>query len=445
MAYFKKFKTLILANTAEAFSNPIGYISNSIQLKDRTKVENVLSQRAIFWADDNKVIVTTLPIPQRLFAYNCNILGLKNAINISPKYSSYSLCQNILKDQGFLEKFKEIIKSNPGIQITTYAYTKEVNDLIERLKTEGYNFSVLEKPHKDISVINYLDSKAGFRETVGPLAGVLIPNGYICLNQEELISKIIDFQKNENAFVIKANEGESGWGLLIAKGETVKNRAKLIRIIKSELKNDGIWKSMPYVIEQYIDLYTEIVGDSPSIELFLDTSRTNINYSCTQLFNKEGEFNGIAMGKDILDSKIQKSMENMALKVGHEYHKLGYKGFFDIDFIVSKDNRLYALETNTRRTGGTHVFDLAKRIFGNKWHNHVFVSNDSFKYGDHKIPLEDVLNRLKDILFPMKKQEGLVLSLFDDEKPILGYILVSSSLERIKQLERILFDYFSLK
>lgn len=231
---------------------------------------------------------------------------------------------------------------------------------------------------------------------------------------------------------------------MFAKDPQSKTTEQVVSNIRKAFRRDGIWESKPYVIEEYVDLDKERGGGSPSTELYLADNSVNINYSCAQLFDKEGEFSGIAMGKGVLDEDLQRRMEEMSAKIGGRYYDLGYRGFFDTDFAISQSNVLYALETNARRTGGTHVFDFARRVFGTEWKNSVFYSNDSFRYAPQNLSLQTVLDRATDILFPIEgRREGMVLSLFDDKEPILGYILVGDSYSRIKHLQTALLDYFA--
>lgn len=444
MAYSEKFKTIIVANTAEAFSVPISYLNNPSQRNERIRIENVLSQRAVFWEGDDKVIITPVPVNPELLEIQKRSLGLNNILNISPEYTTYNLCQNIIEDKQFLEKLTELIHNNKGIQITAYSYTRELDNFVKMLIAKRLSFRIPEMPSSNPSIVGYLDSKSGFRKTAGSLNGVLLPEGYVCPDEGEVMARAMFFKRKNSPFIIKANEGESGWGLFFVKDPNAQTDISVTDGMRDEFRRDGIWASRPYVAEEYISLNKERGGGSPSTELYLTNNSIMIKYNSAQLFDKEGQFSGITMGKGVLDEDLQERMEKMSVKIGERYYSSGYRGFFDIDFAISRSNILYALETNMRRTGGTHVFDFARRIFGDKWKDSIFFSNDSFKYANQNLPLLIVLDRIGDILFPIEgRKEGLVLSLFDDQEPVLGYILVGDSLSRIRQFQSALLDYFN--
>jgi hypothetical protein len=430
-------ETIVLANTAEAFSAPIGYIDDPDKRRERVRIENVLSQRAFFWGGDNKLVVTPTSIPVELLQYNSRILGLNNTVNRSPSYRTHVLSENIVQDGDFLDEVEAVIKNNPNIKITSYAHTSELSGLIKHLRQRGVVFDSTEQPNQGEQLASYLDSKSGFRRVSSLIEGVLLPYGVICADFSAVDVEIMRFQQRLTPYIVKANEGESGWGLYI--GKDMQTRA-------SGDFNDGIWKSAPYVVEEYIDLDKTRGGGSPSTELYVSPDSVEVTYNCAQLFDKEGEFSGIALGKDILDAELEQRMERMSLAIGRKYRDLGYRGYFDVDFAVSKDDQLYALETNTRRTGGTHVFDLAKRLFGNDWQRYVLHSNDSFNYGPDNIPAAEVLDKLNDILYPIQgRKEGLVISLLDQTMPIMGYVLIGEEAQAVAELQVQLLDIFPRK
>lgn len=442
MAYPEHIRTIVLANTAEAFSAPISYITDPVQRQERIRTENILSQRAFFWNGDNKVVITPTEIPAVLLNHNSDVLGFNNAINRSPKYRNHSLCRNIMDGRDFLEYLMACIYHNPGIQITAYAYTKELAALMQKLKEADLDFIPTEIPHGNLSIVSHLDSKAGFRQVASHVNDISLPRGDVCADMDEVKTHVLGMQTRGIPFVVKANEGESGWGLFIGKDRD----PRLLDQLDIQAAKDDIWKSAPYVVEEYIDIDKSRGGGSPSTELYISSDAVEITYSCAQLFGSEGEFSGIALGKEVLDNELLTWMETMAFAIGRKYKELGYRGFFDVDFAVSCDNQLYALETNMRRTGGTHVFDLARRLFGDQWRNYLFYSNDAFAYANHPLPATDILDRVKEILFPIKgRNEGLVLSLLDPTSPRMGYILIGSSKQDINEFESRLLDIFQIR
>ncbi len=66
----------------------------------------------------------------------------------------------------------------------------------------------------------------------------------------------------------------------------------------------------------------------------------------------------------------------------HRLQAMGYVGHFDLDTVVNDDGRVYLLEINPRRTGGTHVHEFAEHVFGADYLDKVtLLSNDTLSSG----------------------------------------------------------------
>ena len=134
--------------------------------------------------------------------------------------------------------------------------------------------------------------------------------------------------------------------------------------------------------------------------------------------------------------------------VGEKFWKMGYRGFFDIDFVLSGKNQTpYIIETNMRRTGGTHIFDTAKSIFGKNWDKKIFIiSQDSFYYGK-KILLEKVIfEKMKEILFPINKdKKGVIISIINKWQSTFGFIIIEKSFDAAIKMHSKIKNIWNIK
>jgi len=195
------------------------------------------------------------------------------------------------------------------------------------------------------------------------------------------------------------------------------------------------------VVEEYIEAERGI-SSCPSAEVFLSERGPKVTYACDQIVTETGNFLGITLGKEALNKSIKNKINRISFLIGKKFWELGYRGFFDIDFVLSKkDNKPYIIETNMRRTGGTHVFDTARCIFGNDWENKAFIlSQDSFCYGNKILSEKVILEKMKDILFPMdKNKKGIIVSIINKWKPTLGFIIIEESADKALEV------YFQMK
>lgn len=407
---------VVFANTAEAFEDILVSNGGSEEGQRRVRHELALSQRAFFWEDDNKIVVTPFPIPKELFDLNSKILEFSNTTSYSPKSGGLNL-SNLM---GF-NSFEELV-GDRSVVFSPYAITPSFLNFIDGLQTSGLNVFVDNMPSKGgYNLIRYLDSKSGFRTEIEKI-GVKCPEGYVCKTLDDLKNKIDWFKTNKRPFVIKADQGESGWGLILVK-DLQKTADSLINKVTSET----IWSNGPYIIEELIEVDETVGGGSPSAELFVTDSEVRITYLCGQTV-VNGEFQGTVVGRDAIPNEIAEKINESALVIGKHFQSLGYRGVFDIDYVISKNGEVYSVETNARRTGGTHVYDLAVRLFGDDYINHCLISNDHFEYSSEIKSIAELINKASKLIYSKDSQRGIIITLINKTDRILGYVAIGNDL-----------------
>jgi hypothetical protein len=413
---------IVFANTAEAIEDILVSSGGSEEGQKRIRHELSLSQRAFFWEDDNKIVITPFPIPTELFDLNFKILELSNTYNYYPKAGGLNL-SNSVEVNSFIE-----LVGDKDIVVSPYAITPSILKFIEGLRASGLNVFVDNMPAKGgYDLVRYLDSKSGFRTEMMEI-GVMCPEGFICQTLDELRNKIDWFKTNNRPFVIKAEQGESGWGLIIVKDIQTTTEA-LIKQITSET----IWSNGPYIIEELIDVDLTVGGGSPSAELLVTDSEVKITYLCGQIVTN-GEFQGTIVGKGSVSQEISEQINISALTIGKHFQTLGYRGVFDIDYVISKTGEIFAVETNARRTGGTHVYDLANRLFGEEYRDHCFVSNDHFEYSSDIKSIEELISKVSTLIYSKENQIGVIITLINETDRVLGYIAVGDDIVMATQI-----------
>lgn len=442
-------KVILIANTAEAFKEVLIKDSRTRQGKERINHELALSQRSFFWEGDDKLIITPYPIHSLLFEVNKKVLGLDNVMNVAPASGDINLCPLVLKDKRLLKLIAAEIRKNPGIVVSPYAVTQDFLRLVARLEGLNLVFSVEEIPaDESVWIIPYLDSKAGFRAEMLKLESeyeeVKIPEGFIAKDASEARRIAEWFYKRDRSSVVKANFGESGWGVKILRKEKYSSFSIFRKTVTRTLRSDVIWQNTSIVVEEFVDPDAKVAGGSPSTEMLVTDQGASFLYHCGQATNGAGVFFGVEIGKGVFPDSLSRKLSAIGNIIGRRYWELGYRGYFDIDFIVSKTGEIYVAETNTRRTGGTHVYDVARRLFGREYEKKVYLmSHDSFTYNGKRMEVEELLEKLKDILYPIKgEKRGVIITLISERNPVLGYIVIVPNRSEGKKLQQRLFGVF---
>lgn len=443
-------KTIITANIAEVFETSINKISSPEERDSRILIEHNLCNRSLLWEGDDKVVITPYPIDKDLFEHNRNVLGYRNVSNLFPERVGVSLSKAIIEDPILLQQVIEIIRNNPGINISPYCVTEKFFSLVNLLRKEGLSFIITERPAKQANwLVQYLDSKVGSRIEIGKISNpqIEIPESFPCRTKEEAINVARWFYTHGRSSVIKTNFGESGWGLVMLRKIQFKSMRDLVLYINKEFRKTQIWDNDLILVEEFIEPIEESKTQSPSSELFLSAEKTTITYICNQVLGANGTFFGVAIGKGIMDQELSNRIHCISTNIGNRFRQLGYRGFFDIDFVHSQQGNLYIIETNMRRTGGTHVYDTVKFLIGDKWEQRSYaLSNDDFTYGISNLSTSEILTKLSDILYPIQGgKEGILLSIINRRQPHLGFIIIGETRERVLGIHTKLIEKFGLQ
>lgn len=439
-----KFKSIFFANLAE-IALPLARLMQKKKAEEEIFEDHALCDRFLFSCQDNCILLTPFKIEKKFFHDSFRLLNLKNVMNLSPKKIKESLCKAVLNDSNLFEFISKVIRENPGIELRSYSATSGFIQLTEILKNKGYKFNLPEVPNRNsFWTTAFFDSKSGFRQLTKNFGSIFpkMPEGYICETKKEILGWANYFIKNKNGCVLKTNRGLAGAGLkIIKKSEIHGNIDDYVGYI---IDTDDYWNKDLVIVEEYLVPDLSVAGGSPNIELMTDGKTLTPLYVCGMRITDKGVFLGVEMGKEAMPDFMKKTLSISGHIFGNALLHHGYKGYFEIDFIYGKGNKIVPIEANLRRTGGTHVYDLCKRLLGSDFlKKYYIVAANMLKM--NKFETQSYLlikDKLKDYLFPRNnKKEGVIITNTTYlEKGFLGYVVISGNKKRTLKIERNLIN-----
>lgn len=429
--------TVVVSNFSEAHIDFLGRSNNIAERNDLIDGEDYHGDRTVLWAGDPKLVIVNYPIAHANL--NSQRLGFPNTGHIAPESPSHYLCLDILREAHLVEAIVEYAGAAGIVQIIPYAATREFLHLVDVLRTK-YHLHVLtpESPEEDhIWIRDYIDTKSGYRSLVSywlPDADRFLPFGMICYGLMQAATMAYWFSSRGEACLVKADTGESGIGTKIISPDPQHS----VEVIYESLRSDPFYANELIIVEKFVPSKKRI---SPSAEVKvpkLGEGEPEITYISNQLFLEFGDFCGIQIDRGIYKEPWCSDLERCSLKIAHNLQSMGYVGHFDVDCIVSDDNEVYLLEINSRRTGGTHVHEFAKHVFGDDYINKIsLISFEAASSGTITNPNE-LMEVLGEFLYPMAGNEplGVVITI---TKPLFknrfGYIVLGPTSERALELQ----------
>lgn len=427
-----KLENLFISNIAEVYYKAYYNLPDD-ERKTHINYDLIEAERALVCLSDNKVVVVSTKPSQEYIDDLRQRIGYKNLVVLAPKRPTERLSADIIEESGLLKKIVQIIKDNPGIHLVPYYPTEEFFDLLSLLRQKNLQFDTPETVYRENRFIHHHHNcKIGFRtiwdKALDYNSPIKIPQGFIVDDVEEAITAARWFYYKKKNFIFKYNRGASGVGIVFYNYKDLPQDEKAFKEYLLSRHQERIWYEENFIVEEAIDRDRSFFDGTPSIE-FKINGKVQFSYICAQWINAKGGFDGIYLGKELLDSNklaIHDLIEDGA-RFGEALKELGYRGIYDIDTVMGKNKQIYAVESNMRRTGGTHVYELGKYLYGPNFLDKVcLTSRESLPIKKNINTYAKLFSLVKPLLFDKKKKYGIIL-VQPDAVVInqLGYIAIA--------------------
>lgn len=199
-----------------------------------------------------------------------------------------------------------------------------------------------------LRALRLINTKDGFRRIAAGL-GLPVANGGYANTPAELAGRLVSFFKDHSAAIIKTNRSSNGHGNTVIRPDAHRSIEKQVQdAVAGQPTRDCGW-----VYEEFLPF-----TGAPSLELEIVDHGTIDFYSCDQRTVNNawtGMVTPAAAGPNHED------LRSAAAAIGKWLHGQGYRGFFDVDCGVY-DGGYVVTEANVRRTGGTYLEELARRL-----------------------------------------------------------------------------------
>ncbi len=373
--------------------------------------------------EDKPIFICPKSIDKNYIEYVKQLFSIKEITVLTPHKNTGEISKDILNDDDITNKLVKL----KNVVITSYSASKQFSDLTDYLRKRGLNINSPELPDKsNLWTVDYFGSKSGIRKVIPKL----MASGIIYDSTHKLINEAIKLkEKYKLGIVIKTNKGHGGEGVKIIK----KNKITKLFLNNIFNKND-YWKKFPIVVEELIK-----VRSTPNVEFFIDSEgKVNFLYYCSMRVDNNGFYKGQEVHNTVIPKKLADELIKIGSELGKRYSKSGYRGYFDVDYIIGKNNKVYVTESNTRHTGGTHVYKAAKSLIGDDFMMKSYVlSNNDYLLPRNNLNFSKIKDILKPILFDYKSKEGIVIASSNLIKlGIFSYIIFGKNKKRSLDTEK---------
>ncbi len=441
-------KNILIANHRE-FSLPIDQYLNPEELTAWSEEDFDYESTSLFWGGDAKLVITSHPMHPEFVADICQLLDYQAVRVIWPANQGKSLCDEIQNDPQVFQELVETIRISDCPSILVWGASAELYRLIATLQKLGLRFTVPDVPPVENAwTYQEFGSKAGFRNLAQKLSQrypqINIPPGFICQTLPEALQVAQDFAKRDIPFVVKTNQGSTGWGSIVFKPADLNQPTP----DQEEKIRSGIWQSGPVVLEEYIDLHFQASDNPdhfpliPTIDaLITATGEVQFQFTGNMIMENLTHYHGVALGQGVLPAELEARLQEIISIFGTALAENGYRGWFDVDLICDAQQNLYCNEINARRTSPIHAWEIFTRLKAIHPAIQTVLAKDSWEVDDSAgLSYAEVKNRLRDVLFPIAGEpRGLVITvppLLREGYAEIGFVILGRDFPEVMAIKR---------
>ncbi|MBZ9599951.1 GNAT family N-acetyltransferase [Streptomyces yangpuensis] len=175
--------------------------------------------------------------------------------------------------------------------------------------------------------------------------------------------------------VVKSEHGVGGSGTTVVTAGQVRAaggaRAVLRRLPRG-----------PLLVEEFVEGPTDPgAARDLTYDGFVDPAGRVHEVGAALMDVTEGAYRGATVGPGAVPERAEKPLLAFGAAVGRELASSGYRGWFDVDFVVDAEGRLAPTETNLRLTGPAIAFMVAARLDALRGAGHLVRIADRVELG----------------------------------------------------------------
>lgn len=362
----------------------------------RSMVEFV--SRKIWLAQPGDLVVTPRPVREPLKHYVCGLLGLEpDAVRTVtvPCKAIENLAARTLATSA-VDELRAFVRGRRDARLFPFALDRPAVQLARVLEVAVDGYANMPGPAL-LEQVYELNTKSGFRNAAQQL-GLPVMLGAACRGLSALVATVSALLERVPRVIVKYDRSSNGYGSLVVDGEERDLEGCLARHVKRYAP-----QSLDFVVEAH-----EMLSRVPSIEICVDDAGSRTLYVC-DMRCRGNAFRGLVSPPAALDKEVAKALEHVGARYGRYLHEMGYRGVADVDCGVSVTGRLFVTETNLRRTGGTYLDDIARRLAGPRYSSVVWYAD--MRRGA-RATLNDAVSQLvrREIAYDRARGSGVVFT-----------------------------------
>ncbi|WP_328404983.1 hypothetical protein OHS70_37125 [Streptomyces sp. NBC_00390] len=300
--------------------------------------------RKIWLLRPGDALVTPVAPSETFRRYACGLLGVPYGsltVMTAPAVEGLPMAEALDRSR-LMDALFDLVAARPGAELLPIVLDASTAALARRLGVTVAPYGPGGPSASAVDAVHRLNTKTGFRALAAEL-GIRIPEGQVCKGHTLEATATAMLREYERV-VVKPDRSAGGHGLcFLARADTA----------PAPLRNEpaGTW-----VVEERLDVVRSV-----SIQMHLDASGPRVVFS-GEMRVQQGSYTGYVSPLAGSGGAVAAELERWGMALGGHLERSGYAGPYGVDAILAADGRLYATESNVRRTATTTTQFMAVRL-----------------------------------------------------------------------------------
>jgi hypothetical protein len=375
-------RTLAIGNITEFNQNNVHGPFAPAEWEMWRRAGDELADMAAFWGGDETVLLVPGGGDRSWVAHVEEQMGSRVVV-VEPRRTTGNLLEDVLLDADAMAQLATL--GDGGFAIEPWGATPGLLRLDAALRASGVVTQLVAPTHESLWTVGYLESKLAVDDMARWIPDLHAPRSHTATTFDQLLGLVGMMARDARPFVAKSHVGVGGFGMYAASAPgTVANE---VAALSAAIADEPIFREGPFIVQEWI-------ASDPT--LMRPTFDAVVTEHGVELIGVGGmlidgcRYQGVAVGDLPLAAETVAKVERVGTAVGQFAAELGFRGWYDVDFVLADSGELYATEVNARRTSPAHAFCALRRWQSVDPSIRCVLADDHVPVGDGRRSWDDV-------------------------------------------------------
>ncbi|MEV0764777.1 ATP-grasp domain-containing protein [Nocardia sp. NPDC050435] len=312
-----------------------------------------MAEQSAFWTMDPRILLMPSGIDRSWFTDVHRALEDSLPPVLSPARGTGRITEDLLADVGAMAQLRDHLRDHQRVQLASWGATEDLYRLITAIRGFGHEV-LLDVPEAENYWSSlYFDSKQSCVDLALEVPGLRVASTISADTWPELRGALELFRTQRKKAIVRSRYGASGEGTSV-----VEPSPAGLEMFWRSLRDDPLLRLFPLLVQEYLPHHEEHAN--PAVDMLL-TDEGVADLVLSVMTVDSHRFVSVNIGAGLISQAVAEEIDDLSRRIAAIAIRMGFRGWFGIDFLLDDRGLLHVTEFNARRTGGTQWIPLLDR------------------------------------------------------------------------------------